>query len=570
MADTAPHPLSLTGRPWIWPAPGAVVGPSGTDMPPWVRALLHARGVTSDEAVRGYLEPSLSMLADPLTMADMPRAVERLLHAIRTRELVTVYGDYDVDGVCSTALLVEFLRQVGAEVRYYIPDRRAEGYGLNPEAVRQIAAESHLLVTTDTGVSANAEIALARDLGLDTVVVDHHQVPSELPCALATLDPHRPDCSYAFKGLCAAGVAFMLVVALRRALRDSGHFGTHDEPDVRALLDLVAVATVADMVPIRDTNRVLVAAGLKRLRTSPREGLRALMAVCKVEPALVTATDLGFRLGPRINARGRLDHAAAAVDLMLTRDAPQAKALAATLDAANLSRREIEKRTLEEAIVRVEAGAALDGAGLVLFDATWHPGVLGLVASRLASRFHRPAVVIGEGGKGSARGVAGLDLHASIAQVSTHLVRFGGHRAAAGVTLDPAQLDAFRDAWVGEVEQRLGRPPYVAPLRPDLEITVSALSLATVAQLDRLEPFGQENPPPLFVSRGLPITRASIVGNSHLKLTIGGDHDAIGFGLAGLASQLPKVVDAAFRLQRNRYRGLERLQLELEDVRPSA
>jgi single-stranded-DNA-specific exonuclease len=563
--------LSLTGRRWEWPGvPEHPEKPQSDGLPGWVSFLLQRRGVVGSEAVADYLEPSLGRLEDPHRMGDMPEAVARLLAARAAGEPVVVFGDYDVDGVCATAILVEFLRGVGCNVSYYIPCRRAEGYGLNAAAVTELAATCRLLVTVDCGITAHDEIGLARSLGMDVIVVDHHQVSTTLPPAVACLNPHRSDCGYPFKGLCAAGVAFMLAAAVRRALRDAGAFAGGQEPDLRVLLDMVALATVADMVPIQGANRVLVAAGLKRLRQAPRPGLLALCAVAKVDRAMVSATDLGFKLGPRINARGRMSQAGQAVELMLCRDPERARALAQELDVANELRRTVERITVEAAAERVEAEVLAEDAALVLYDAAWHPGVLGLVASRLVARFHRPALVIGEGGKGSGRSVEGVNLHAALTTAAAHLERFGGHPAAAGVTVLPEKVPALREALVAAVRATLGRPPFAPTLRPDLEVNAAMLDLTFADAVHQLAPFGQGNPEPLFAARGLPVRSKRIVGQTHLKLCLGdASADAIGFGMGELFDALPPRVDALFHVERNIYQGRVSLQLRLQDLAAS-
>jgi single-stranded-DNA-specific exonuclease len=557
--------LSLTGRLWEWPQP--VATPPEPGVPAWLGGLLARRGIEGPVAVQRYLEPSLTTLDDPGTMADMPAAAQRLAHAVVEREPITVYGDYDVDGVCSTSVLVDFLQRVGANVGWYIPDRRAEGYGLNESAVRDIATRSRVLVTADCGVTAAREVTVAKELGLDVIIVDHHRVPDTLPPALACLDPHRPDCAYPFKGLCATGVAFMVVGALRRALRAGSYFGAErPEPDIRELLDLVAIATVADMVPVVDTNRVLLAAGLRQIAAGRRPGLAALLTIADVDASRPSAGDIAFRIAPRINARGRMSHAAEAVELMLTKDVERARQLAAALDAANKERRRIEEETLAAALLRVESDGLAAHPGVVVSDPTWHPGVLGLVATRLVQRFHRPAIVIGEGGKGSGRTVEGVNLHDAMAAGSDLCLRFGGHSAAAGLTIEADNVPAFRERFGAAIRGQLGDAPYVTRLRPDLELTPEGLTLDMVADLERLGPFGQQNPQPLFVARDVRVRKKKIVGDQHLKLVLG-DHEAIAFRLGGLYEQLPDVVDVAFRLEKNVYNGRTTVQLEVEDLR---
>ncbi|MBC7794562.1 MAG: single-stranded-DNA-specific exonuclease RecJ [Clostridia bacterium] len=545
--------------------------------------LVLQRGLCAEGEIATYLSPSLQSLDDPGSMADMDKAVTRILTAITAGETLTVYGDYDVDGVCATTVLVDFLKRVmpassesasSDKVRFYIPDRRAEGYGLNRSAVLEIATHSSLLITADCGITAIDEVAAARKVGLDVIIVDHHKVPTTLPNANAALNPQRTDCRFPFKGLCAAGVAFMLVVALRRALRDSGHFGKNREPDVRDLLDVVALATVADMVPLRGLNRTLVCAGLKRIGSTQRVGLRALLDVAEVVPTSVNAGDIGFRIGPRINARGRLAHAAEAVELLLTGDEQRARILASALDVANRERRTVEKTTTEAALAQAEALGLAEHAIIVAHDPAWHPGVLGLVASRLVSRYRRPAMVIGEGGKGSARSIEGFNIHDAIAENAGFLIRYGGHHAAAGVTIDVQHVEAFRASMDVSVRRVIGAPPFVATVRLDLEIPARELSLGMVDELQRLAPFGQDNPEPMLVLRELEVREKRVVGDNHLKISFRSStddiiFDGIGFGMGELASALPARVDAAFRLERNVFRGRETVQLKLEDLRAS-
>ena len=360
----------------------------------------------------------------------------------------------------------------------------------------------------------------------------------------------------------------MLVAGLRRELRTKGFFKEGQEPDVRTLLDIVAVATVADMVPICGNNRALVFAGLRQMSQAARPGLKALMKVAKVEADRLSASDLGFRIGPRINARGRLGHAGAAVDLMLTHDAEQATTLARALDDANQERRQIEQAAVESAIHAVENEGYLNYAALVIYHPEWHPGVLGLVASRLVGRFHRPTIVIGEGGKGSARSIPGFDIYSGIDSAAHHLERFGGHKAAAGLTIAEENIEGFRRDFIAIVQGSLGAPPFIPELKPDYEMNAESLELQMVDELAKLGPFGQKNPEPLLVSRGVSIKDRRIVGKDHLKLNLG-DHgiDAIAFGFGPYLNKMPEKIDVAYRIERNVFRGRENLQLMVEDIR---
>lgn len=561
--------LSFCGRRWHWPdlrVPHPY--PEGPE-PAFVHDLLLQRGIGPGPSRQAFLAPSLGLMLDPGTMAHMNLAIDRILYALDHGQRVMVWGDYDVDGVCATSVLMWFFKQIGLACDYYIPDRRSEGYGLNQAAMTTIAQSHQLLVTVDCGSTSIAEIAHAKSLGLDTVVVDHHQVLPDLPSAVACINPQRSDCGYPDKGLCAAGLAFMLAVALRRALRERGQFALpSSEPDLRPLLDMVAVATVADMVPLTGVNRMLVHVGLQRLNTAPRPGLRALCEVAKVAVGEITAQDLGFRLGPRINARGRMEHAGLAVDLMLTEDADAALAMARDLNDANMSRRALEKQTVAQAIAQVEAQGLSSEPVLVVANGSWHAGILGLVASRLVARYHRPAVVIGEDGKGSARSIAKINLHQCLTTAKDTMVRFGGHPAAAGLTILPQNVAALAAKLSEEVRALMGAPPYVPEVTADLAVDGDFLTPQLHHHLARLAPFGQANPEPLIAALSQPIIERRVVGEDHLKLRLGErGYEAIAFGMGHLLPKLKSHVDVLFYVDRSVYRGASRLQMRVFDLR---
>lgn len=543
--------------------------PHDGQQPDFLQQLMALRGVDAGPAREAFLAPSLARMLDPGVMAHMDRAIDRLLHALAHGERVMVWGDYDVDGVCATSVLMAFFRQINLACDFYIPDRRSEGYGLNVAAMAAIAQSHDLLVTVDCGSTSIEEVAHAKALGLDTIVVDHHQVLPDLPPAVACINPQRPDCGYSDKGLCAAGLAFMVAVALRRALRQKGHFtALRPEPDLRPLLDLVATATVADMVPLTGVNRMLVHVGLERMRRAPRPGLRALCEVAKVAVADVNAQDLGFRIGPRINARGRMEHAGLAVELMLTEDASEAGRMARALNDANVSRRALEKRTVDEAVAQVEQEQRTQDPVLVVSHEGWHAGVLGLVASRLVARYHRPAVVIGEGGKGSARSIGKINLHSCLTKAHHTMLRFGGHPAAAGLTILPENIDALRNALREEVAALLGMPPYIPDVAADLRVEGHFLTPALWSHLHRLAPFGQANPEPLLAAARQPIMERRLVGEDHLKLRLGErGYEAIAFGMGHLLPKLKSHVDVLFYLERSVYQGASRLQMRVYDLR---
>jgi len=541
---------------------------------PLAARVLACRGLSEPAEAEQFLASRLADLPDPFLMKGMEPAVARLERALRERQRIALYGDYDVDGVTATALLAGFLEAVGGDVITYVPHRLTEGYGLNVEAVRRLAARgARLLVALDCGITGVAEVQEAAHQGVDAVVVDHHTAPVELPRAVAILNPHQPGCDYPYKPLAAVGVTFCLTMALRKRLRESGWFERgRPEPNLREALDLVALGTVADVVALTGVNRILVRFGLETLSNTRRPGLRALKRVAGLsEGAPVSAGQIGFRLGPRINAAGRLDDASRGVRLMLERAEPAAMALAEELDRENRARQEIERQILEEATSlateRVSAGAR----GLVLGREGWHSGVIGIVASRIVERFHRPTVLVGvsEGvGRGSGRSIEGFHLHEALAHCAQHLTRFGGHRHAAGVTLDASALPAFREAFEARAAERLAPEDLVPRCRIEGRCAPGEVTERAARSIERLAPFGAGHPEPLFALRGLP-ARARTVGADgvHLKLAFGPGLDAIGFSLGDRLELCRGEVEAAVALAFDAFDGPARLQLKIKDLR---
>ncbi len=514
-----------------------------------VAVTLVRRGYRTVEAARAFLEASERH--DPFAFEGMAEIVERLRAATAAGRRITVHGDYDVDGVCATAILVRALRELGADCDWYIPDRLGDGYGLSAEGVRRLAARgTSLLLTADCGIGAAAEVAAARAAGLEVIVTDHHQPGPELPgCPIL----HPLVSSYPCPDLCATGVAYKLACALAGGEREAD-------------LDLVALATVADIVPLRGENRALVRAGLRVARRARRPGLRALMASAGVTPETLDEGDLAFRLAPRINASGRLYRADAGVELMLTPDEGRAAAIAAELERANRERREAEDAVLEAAErARRELPPALAGApALVLAGEGWHPGVVGIVASRLAERHRAPAVLLGiePGGRarGSARGVPGFDLLAALDACAEHLARYGGHRAAAGLEIEAGRIDAFREAFVAHAAAALGDAG-AAPEPIDAVVGGESLGLEVAEQLERLAPFGHGNPEVrlLVPSARLRDVRPMGEGERHARFLLqSGSRTALGvaFGRSGeVEAAAGEPRDVSLRLEVNRWNG---------------
>ena len=544
---------------------------------PLAAQVLINRGHRTEEQASAFLSDRLGDLPDPSLLKDMPKAVERLCRALREKEKITLYGDYDVDGVCSTSLLYLFLRRLGAQVATYIPRRLGEGYGLNAPAIEKIAADgTSLVVTLDCGITSNAEVVQANRLGLDVVIVDHHQVPSSPPPAFAILNPHQPGCCYPTRNLCAAGVAFNLCLALRRRLREDNAFQSCKEPNLRSMLDHVAVATVADVMPLTGANRILVKHGLEVLSAPERPGICALKEVSGLAAqSPVGAGTVGFRLAPRINAAGRLDDASVGLRLLCSENLAEARGLAQALDEANRERREIEREILDEALHQAQSRIP-SAKGLVLTSERWHPGVIGIVAARVVERFHRPTVMIAlehSLGRGSARSIEGFHLFKALQECSEHLAKFGGHQHAAGLSIAPDRLSAFSEAFDRTAARHLNDDDLVPRCRVDACVSISELNEDAVRGVEVLSPFGNGNPEPVFATRSLrcrPRVLASRDQQSaHLKLAFEtAPHlSAIGFGMGNRVEVAQQPVDLAFQVRLEEWMGVPRVSLRLRDIR---
>ncbi|HKI50880.1 MAG TPA: single-stranded-DNA-specific exonuclease RecJ [Geothermobacteraceae bacterium] len=538
-------------------------------------SVLVARGFDDPERTAQFLTDGLRQLPDPFLLKGMSRAVLRLEQALQSDELIIIHGDYDVDGITACTLLVTVLRQLGGRVDFHIPLRMEEGYGLSSQALEAAqAAGAAVVVSVDCGVTALEEAELARSLGLDLIITDHHQPKSSLPAALAILNPHQPGCEFPGRNLSGVGVAFFLAAGLRKQLRESGYFDSRPEPDLRQQLDLVALGTVADLVPLHGVNRILVRSGLAMLQNTLRVGLQALKQVAAVKQ--VDCGSVGFRLAPRLNAAGRLDDARLAVELLLTEDLAFARQTAAELDQVNLQRQQLEQQILDQAVARVEASGPLaERFSLVLADAAWHQGVIGIVASRLVERFYRPVVLIaldGELGKGSARSISGFHLFQGLQQCSATLTAFGGHEYAAGLALPAGQLEAFSSAFEAAAHSQLGSAELTRSRFYDRELLLEDISEPLACELELLNPCGAGNPEPVFLATGLCAQQVRRVGTHHLRLQCrqgGYSFPAIAFGMAERIEQFSAPFDILFSLSFNEWQGRRVLQLRIRDVRPA-
>lgn len=536
---------------------------------PLISQILLNRNITSPEDLTHFLHPSLAHLPDPEKMKDMKKATARLVEAVKKGEAITVYGDYDVDGTTATAMLLEFFRQVGAKVDYYIPHRIHEGYSLNVEALKKIAARgTRVLITVDNGISAVEEAEAAKSLGMDLIITDHHEVPPQIPPAFAVLNPKQPGDEFPGKELAGVGVAYYLMIGLRRALREAGLLGDR-EPNLRQALDLVAVGTVADLAPLKGLNRILVREGLKVLSARGRLGMRALLEVSGVDGE-VKADQLAFRVGPRINAVGRLEEADLGVQLLTAEEAGRARALAERLDQANVSRKELEDQITEAAVAQVEReDMSKNFRSLVVYEAGWHQGVIGIVASRLVERYYLPTIVLTSdkaGLKGSARSIRAFHLVEGLKECAEFLGKFGGHAYAAGLSMDPERLNSFRLRFDEVVRKRLGEQDFIPCLNMDVETSLDQINTDFMEQLARLEPFGLGNPAPLFWLKGGTVKESRVVGEKHLKMRVGqGPRSlgAIGFRMGHQQPPGGARVDLAFFPEWNEWNGSKNIQLRL-------
>ena len=541
-------------------------------LPEIVCRLLLIRGYVSAEDAKLFLRPKLDRLHDPLEFLSMDRAVERLARAVRDKELIFIHGDYDVDGICSTTILTRAIRHLGGQAMPFIPRRIEDGYDLSNAGVdAAMAAGAKVVVTCDCGTGALAPVARLCRAGIDVIVTDHHLPSGELPDCLSVLNPKRPGCGYPDKDLAAVGVTFKLALALARALGANENF-------IWAMLDLVALATVADVAPLRGENRVFVRYGLRMLAETRNVGMRALLRAAGLHGKQLTAGRIGFILAPRLNASGRLGHAIRGVELLLTESEHEANSIARELEELNQRRQEIDHATLEQARERVLALNLDEQFSIVLADDAWHPGVIGIVASRLVEEFGRPTVLIalsGDQGKGSGRSIPKFDLHGALGRAKEHLLRYGGHRAAAGVTIARERVADFA-AHFNEIAKSVLTPADLVPeIRVDLEVEINGLDGRIESLFRHFEPFGIGNPTPVLLARNVTIARPPrVVGQDGLKLVLDtgtGSLDAIGWGLADRAAEFPPgtIVDIAFRLERDDYRGESYLQARIADVRLS-
>lgn len=564
---------------------------------PILAQILVQRGINSKEKARIFFKPNIEDLHDPFLMDGMELAISRILHAIRSQEQITVYGDYDVDGTNGTALLWTFLRKLGAQVKYYIPDRLNEGYGLSNVGLdRAKSSGTSLLLTVDCGITAVDQVEYARSIDLDVIICDHHEPGEIIPAAHAVLDPLKPSCKYPFKYLCGCGVAFKLIQALatQEYVSAEGGLGGDALEHVASYLDLVALATTADIVPLVGENRTLVKLGLELMNAQPRPGIQALIESAGLRLGKINSGNIVFGLAPRINAVGRLGNAERAVALLTCESYAEAVELAKVFEQENRNRRKIDEDTFAEALELVESAKGGDiekDTAIVLHNDQWHPGVIGIVASRLVERFYRPTVLmttIDGVAKGSARSISGFDIYQALRKCEDKILQFGGHKYAAGLSVEIDKLTEFKQAFSAVTDDLLDEHLLTPEIVIEAEVDLADLTPKFIHLLNQFAPFGPQNPRPVFAVRNIEVLGTPrIVGTNHLKFKVKQGTrviDAIGFNLGGLIDRIHSTkgatvenrvdpvngVDLAFSIDENEFAGTTLPQLKIKDLKPPA
>ncbi len=543
---------------------------------PVTAKVLANRQIESADQASSFITQGLESLPSPTLLHGMPNAVERIIQALHANERILIFGDYDADGVTATAVLLNFLKAAGADVFYHLPHRVEEGYGLLPMHIVQLAAPQRvkLIITVDCGSSSLEAITAAQRFGIDVIVTDHHNIDGDQPHSFAFINPKSPKQPAELSELAGVGVSFYLIIALRTALRAIGWWHPANEPNLKAYCDLVAIGTIADMVPLKGVNRTLVRAGLEQINRSPRPGIQALLNVSGIRHTPINSEDIAYRLGPRINAAGRMAHARTAFDLINAPDLDTAFGLAEELNTLNHRRQEAETEIYEHIIAHIDSRPDLaKRKSLLLAGTGWHEGVLGIVATKLTARYHRPVAVVSikdELAKGSGRSVAQVDLYAALTKCRHLLEKYGGHKLAAGFSLRTQNIGLLQKAFEEAVNEILQPDDLCPQIDIDSEINLSEISPQLLDELEKLAPFGNGNPPPLFMARDVRVTSAFIVGRNHRRMALCHPNqnsppiNAIQFNLTPDSPRATSFDRLAFRLQWNRYKGDREIQMIVE------
>ncbi len=537
------------------------------------------RGFSDTKPIEIYLEKSLGMLPDPSSLVDLSKAALRIIEAITKNQKIAIHGDYDVDGITSTSVLYRFLREVTSNLMYYIPDRFTEGYDIQTigiERLKELGVD--LIITVDCGSNAGQAIELSKKLGIDIIITDHHEIKEVINDAYAVVNPKREECPSYYRELCGAGIAFYLIIELRKELRKLDFWKAKPEPNLKSYLDIVAIGTIADVAPATGLNRILIEWGIRELEVSTKEGIVALKGISGLDSQKITYGKVAFGLAPRLNASGRLGDAKRAVELLITDNALYAEQLAKILDNENKSRREIEDRILQEALIMAaERSNFKEKNTIVLGSPTWHAGVIGIVASRLVERFHKPTILVafdGEIGKGSARSFNSINLYSGIAECKEYLIGFGGHTYAAGIKVSKEKFPDFVQAFENAVTQKTQKDDFIPIVPIESELLFSEINYQLITDLKKIEPYGPGNTEPCFCTSNVEILSMRIVGEKHLKLSFKKD-DAVFSGIwfnsalnnAKISLQSGQKADIAFFPEINKYQGAESIQLKIKDIK---
>ncbi|MGQ0793873.1 MAG: single-stranded-DNA-specific exonuclease RecJ [Deltaproteobacteria bacterium] len=538
---------------------------------PITAQILINRGIKTEAEAESFLNAGLFDIPSPNLIKGMDAAVGRIRQALERAEKVAIYGDYDVDGVTATALFYIFLKNLGADISYYNPDRLKEGYGINSDAISKLKeAGVSLVVSGDCGITAAAEVEEAKRIGVDFIITDHHETPPTIPAAVSVLNPHQPGCPYPGKEITGVGVIFNLVIALRRSLRESGFFKSRPEPNLGDYLDLVALGTVSDCASLTNVNRIFVKEGIKRMQSPKRPGTAALKEASGIR-GVVGSFDIGFKLGPRINASGRLMSADVAVRLLISDDIAMAREYASALSRENSKRQAMEREILADAIAQIESNPNfLASSSLALASDSWHAGVIGIVASRLVERYEKPVVLIAVGedgaGKGSGRSVPGVNIYEALRACEDLFDRFGGHELAAGMSIQKGKIDEMRARFERAVSLAAGR--YVSTLRIDALCDMEHIDEALVSDLDRLAPFGIGNPEPTLLAKFAEVISCRTLKGGHLKIKFrrgDGELEGVWFNAAENLT-LPSRMDVVFTPEFNSWNGNREVRVRIRDA----
>jgi single-stranded-DNA-specific exonuclease len=542
---------------------------------PIVSQILVNRSIVSPDDARRYLSPSLSDLHNPFLMKDMKEGVSRLIKAIHENEKIVIYGDYDVDGITSVVILFKFLRILDATVSYRIPDRFREGYSLNRQAIDEMKGiGTSLIITVDCGTSDYDHIRYASSLGMDSIILDHHEIPDKVPSASAVVNTNRSDCRFPFKRLAGVGIVFNFLIALRATLREEGYWTDRTYPNLRSYLDLVALGTIGDISQLTEDNRIFAKIGLDLINEDKNIGIRALKDISGLKNQIIGAGSASYNLIPRLNAAGRIASADDAVRLLLTDDLAEAKSIARKLDAFNLERQGMERKIVEQILTEIETTKVLEKYRSLIFSSNeWHPGVIGIVASRLVEMFYRPAILISlkDGiGKGSGRSISEFNLHNGLSKCQSLLISHGGHRFAAGLSIKEEHIDTFRIIFDKYLEQEVSPDLFFPETIIDAQCSLSDISHDLISQIEFLAPFGNKNPEPVLCTGNVKVGRSSVVGKNHLAMKFSADgtyRNSIWFNKGHLNNKLTESsFDIAFTPQLNNWNGVTNVQLKIKDM----